>query len=148
MLIILNGLVLMIITLIKTVIRLISMIIKINRNKDFVRLYKKGRTQGNRHFVVFFAKNGGKAASKPSRLGISTGKKCGNAVERSRIRRIVRAAWRNAAKSSLIPKGYDVIFSAKQGAASLKSTDVQRFLETRVIPSMTKLEAKAAVKNN
>ncbi len=56
--------------------------IKLNKNKDFVRLYTKGAFVSGGICTVYFRKNG----TDKNRFGITTGKKIGNAVSRSRAR--------------------------------------------------------------
>jgi ribonuclease P protein component len=49
-----------------------------------------------------------------TRLGITVTKKVGNAVHRNRIKRCVRESYRQ--HRDLFPRGFDVVFIAKQGA--------------------------------
>ncbi len=56
-------------------------------------------------------------------MGITTSKKIGNAVERNRCRRVIRAAFRD-----LIPQisdGYDFVFVARTKTKFVKSTQVK-----------------------
>ena len=69
-------------------------------------------------------------------MGITTSKKIGNAVERNRSRRIIRAAFRENLPS--IKGGYDFVFVARSRTRHLKSTDVSAI--------MAKHLAKAGVK--
>ena len=64
----------------------------LNDNKDFLTLYKKGRYAASKYSVIYVRPNG-----KPfNRLGITAGKKVGNAVCRNRAKRLIRLAYRNA----------------------------------------------------
>ena len=60
------------------------------------------------------------------RVGITTSKKIGNAVTRSRARRVIREAFR-AAYPHVRP-GYDFVFVARGKTAFLKSTQVHRVM--------------------
>jgi ribonuclease P protein component len=63
-----------------------------------------------------------------NRLGISVSKKNGGAVVRNRIKRIIREAYRAIEKEDILYTGYLVIIAAKNEAAEVKSTDVEREL--------------------
>jgi len=100
--------------------------IKINKNKDFLNLYKRGGTIFSKACVVYYRKNN----KKFSRLGITTGKKVGNAVDRSRARRIIRQAYREC--EGIFPRGYDYVIVARDFAAECKSTFIRNFFESKV----------------
>lgn len=109
---------------------------KINANKDFVILYKKGKYVPGKNCVVYFRRNN----RNFNRLGISTSKKIGNAVERSRARRVIRAAYRE--NENIFPIGYDVVITARQDCARCKSYHISSFLKNKVIPFMVKNSEK------
>lgn len=106
----------------------------INKNKDFVKAYKKGKCVAGRACLVYFRKEyrNRKDGVQFTRVGISTSKKIGNAVQRSRARRVIRAALRNCP----LPAGYDVIITAREGVIACKSYNVESFLKGKVIPAM------------
>lgn len=104
--------------------------ITIKENKDFVTLYKKGRFTSGKAVTVYYRKN----PRGLTRLGITTGKKVGNAVTRSRCRRIIRAAFYRCD----FPKGYDYIVVARSGCGEVKSTNIENFFIGRVIPDIKK----------
>jgi len=62
---------------------------RLSRSADFDRVYKSGDSKGNRYLVVHVFPRG-EDAEGPSRLGISVGKKVGNAVRRNRVKRVIR----------------------------------------------------------
>ena len=63
-----------------------------NDNKDFLTLYKKGKYSASKYSVIYVRPNG-----RPyNRLGITAGKKVGNAVCRNRAKRLIRLAYREA----------------------------------------------------
>ena len=104
--------------------------VKMKENKDFVSLFKKGRFISDKRAVVYYRKNG----TDKNKLGISTGKKTGNAVMRSRCRRIIRQAYRE--NENLFPKGYDIVVVSREYTCQCKSTDISKFFTGRVIPKM------------
>ena len=104
--------------------------VKMKENKEFLSLFKKGYYVCGKACVVYYRKNG----TSKNKLGISTGKKTGNAVVRSRCRRIIRQAYRE--NEQLIPKGYNIVVVSREGCGDCKSTDISRFFRTRLIPAM------------
>ena len=106
--------------------------VKIKENKDFVNLYKRGKFVAGKAVTVYYRKNG----KGKTRLGITTGKKIGNAVTRSRCRRIIRAAYRE--NENLFPKGYDYVIVARPGCGECKSTQISSFMKTKAIPNILK----------
>ena len=91
----------------------------LKENKDFLNAYKRGGYSAGRAVTVYYRKNGrGK-----KRLGITAGKKVGNAVVRSRCRRIIRA---------------DYVIVARPGCGDCKSTQISCFLKKKALPSIIK----------
>ncbi len=100
-----------------------SEIFTLKENRDFQRLYKKGKSQISPLLVTYILKN----KSDNLRYGITTGKKIGNAVRRSRARRVIRAAFRECAPN--LKSGYDIVFVARGKTPFVKSTDVKKSME-------------------
>ena len=61
-----------------------------------------------------------------NRFGVSVTKKVGGAVQRSRVKRILRAGYR--AVEPELKTGFLVVISPREGILSAKSTDVEREL--------------------
>lgn len=61
-----------------------------------------------------------------NRFGVSVTKKVGGAVQRSRVKRILRAAYR--AMEPELKTGYLVVLTPRPGILEVKSTDVEREL--------------------
>lgn len=116
--------------------------IKMKENKEFLNLFKRGSYVCGRACVVYFRKNG----TSQNKLGISTGKKTGNAVIRSRCRRIIRQAYRE--NEQLIPRGYNIVVVSREGCGDCKSTDISRFFRTRLVPAMNDPDPKKRNKNS
>lgn len=91
-------------------------------NKDFRTLYYRGKSQVHPALVCYVRKN---RLGVP-RVGITTGKKLGKAVQRSRARRVIREAFRQ-----LYPRvgGVDIVFVARQRTLSYKSTQLYPVME-------------------
>jgi len=90
-------------------------IVSIKTNKDFKRVYGKGKTKVTPYFVVYWNKN----RLPYSRLGIAVSKKIGGAVVRNRAKRVLKEAYR------LLPQpvktGYDFILVARVKTPMQKS---------------------------
>lgn len=98
-------------------------VIIIKQNSDFRRAYGKGKSFSDPALVTYVLKNN---RAGICRMGITTSKKIGNAVERNRSRRIIRAAFRTL--SLEVSDGYDLIFVARSKTKHLKSTDIERIM--------------------
>lgn len=113
----------------------------IKENKDFQNAYKRGGYAAGRAVTVYYRKNG----KGVRRLGITTGKKAGNAVQRSRCRRIIRAAFREC--EELFPKGFDYIIVARPECAGCKSTQISSFLRNKAVPAVIRSMQKNTGRN-
>ncbi len=114
--------------------------IKIKDNKDFVTLYKRGKYTIGKNVTVYYRKN----KNNLTRLGITTSKKIGNAVVRSRCRRIIRAAY--SACEDIFPKGYDYVIAARADCGNAKSTDIEYFFRKKAVPFIE--NSNKSAKNN
>ncbi|MDQ5983096.1 MAG: Ribonuclease P protein component [Eubacteriales bacterium SKADARSKE-1] len=90
----------------------------LNQNKDFNRAYSKGRSYVCHALVVYIIKN----YKKGTRIGITTSKKIGNAVERNRARRVIKEAYRQIAPK--ISGNFDIVFVARRPATNTLSTKI------------------------
>jgi len=89
----------------------------LNNNRDFLALYKKGRYFASKYSVIYVRTNG-----RPyNRLGITAGKKVGNAVHRNRAKRIIRLAYRESEVS--LPVGIDIVIVARSLICTVKSQE-------------------------
>jgi ribonuclease P protein component len=88
---------------------------RLSRSGEFERVYREGRSHASRYLVVYaFPRS---EDDGDARLGVSVGRKLGGAVERNRIKRLLREAfWANA--ESLRP-GHDFVIVARPAAGEL-----------------------------
>ena len=80
---------------------------KLNNNADFQRLYRRGAFCSLGSALIYVMPN----KLPYNRLGITAGKKIGNAVKRNRAKRIIRAAY--AAAELKMPVGIDLVVVAR-----------------------------------
>ena len=66
---------------------------RLSRSAEFERVYRQGRSTANRHLVLYTFPN--PQAERP-RLGLSVSRKVGGAVERNRVKRLLREAFASA----------------------------------------------------
>lgn len=101
-------------------------LVPICRNNDFRRIYARGKSYVSPLVVVYALKN----RTKKVRVGITTSKKVGNAVQRNRSRRVIREAFR--ALAPRVRPGFDLVLVARGKTPYVKSTDVRRQLERQL----------------
>lgn len=83
----------------------------INATTDYKDCYQKGKRLSTDHFILYLlAKND----QDFLRLGITVTKKVGNAVERNRIKRLVKESLRQLLKEQKY-QGLDIVVVAKKG---------------------------------
>ena len=92
--------------------------VSLNQNKDFLRLYYRGKSCARPAVVVYAMKN----RAGVCRVGITTSKKIGNAVERNRSRRVIKAAFNEVLKENQINGNWDFVFVARGKTRYVKST--------------------------
>ncbi len=95
---------------------------RLRRRPEFLALQRHGQRKATPHFVVITRDR----HTLPSRLGITTSRKVGDAPTRNRIRRLVREFFRRARPSLVPPR--DVLVIARAGADLLRYGDVDREL--------------------
>ena len=104
----------------------------ISENHLYKKAYDHGKKYVCQHIVVYVLtdyhasrlQRENPLKQKINRIGLAVSKKTGGAVIRSRIRRILRAAYTRLEKECTVRKGYLVVIVARSSAASVKSTDI------------------------
>lgn len=87
---------------------------RLSRSADFDRVFRHGRSHAGRELVLYVFPRGER--EKP-RLGLSVSRKVGGAVERNRVKRLLREAF--ALEESKLPPGTDAVVVARHEANAL-----------------------------
>ncbi|MCI5211172.1 MAG: ribonuclease P protein component [Candidatus Electrothrix sp. ATG2] len=87
---------------------------RLRKTGDFNRVYRSGARLYGKSFTLVYLRNeeSGTRFSE-SRLGISVPRKVGNAVQRNRIKRIIREAFR--LHKDVFPQCSDIVFAVRPG---------------------------------
>ena len=113
----------------------------IKKDREFKFLFRKGDSIVTDAFVCYARES----KRRVNRIGIVTGKKVGNAVKRSRARRVIREAFRliDPLLREKTQKRYDFIFVARAKTPAMKSTQVYRQMENKLLKRYAAQENKA-----
>jgi ribonuclease P protein component len=87
---------------------------RLTRSADFERVYRQGRSHANRYLVLYVFP---RSEEGERRLGVSVSRKVGGAVERNRVKRLLREAF--DACTETLPVGHDVVVVARPDAREL-----------------------------
>jgi ribonuclease P protein component len=94
---------------------------RLSRSAEFERVYRQGRSKANR-FLVLYAfpredEQPSAAEKEGPRLGLSVSRRVGGAVDRTRVKRVLREAfW---AEAERLPVGADYVVVARPDAREL-----------------------------
>ena len=96
---------------------------RIKKNNEFQYIFKHGRSFANRQLVIYYAE---KPGQEHFRIGLSVGKKIGNAVTRNRIKRYLRQAFHELEDN--IKDEYDIVIIARAQTKDMTFHEVKRSL--------------------
>lgn len=97
---------------------------RLSRSAEFERVYRQGRSHGNRFFVLHvFPRGAAPGVSAPAeltegpRLGLSVSRRVGGAVERNQVKRLLREAF--AVEAARLDGDQDFVVVARPPAREL-----------------------------
>jgi ribonuclease P protein component len=94
---------------------------RLSRSAEFERVYRQGRSKGNRFLVLYAFPREAAAPDDGPRLGLSVSRRVGGAVERTRVKRVLREAfWEEARR---LPAGADYVVVARPPARELDARE-------------------------
>jgi len=102
---------------------------RLSRSAEFERVYRQGRSKANRFLVLYtFPREEEQPADDAEaagpRLGLSVSRRVGGAVDRTRVKRVLREAfW---AEADRLPPGADYVVVARPDARELAEREGMR----------------------
>jgi ribonuclease P protein component len=91
---------------------------RLSRSADFDRVFRQGRSHAGRELVLYVFP---RAEPGPPRLGLSVSRKVGGAVQRNRVKRMLREAF--VLEGPRLPEGTDAVVVARSDARALAERD-------------------------
>jgi ribonuclease P protein component len=112
---------------------------RLSRSAEFERVYRQGRSTANRHLVLYSFPN--PTVERP-RIGLSVSRKVGGAVERNRVKRLLREAF--ARSNAALAPGQDVVVVARPGLGELAEREGLAGVEASLSELIGKVGSKPA----
>jgi ribonuclease P protein component len=112
---------------------------RLARSEDFLRAYRGGRSVANKYLVLYYFERPGAGAVQAvegPRVGYSVSKRLGAAVDRNRVKRSLREAFR--ANRQSVGGDLDLVFVARMPAVELLEKDGQRAVEGKMVEVLQK----------
>ena len=121
--------------------------IAITENHLYSKAYAKGQKFVTRNAVVYILKDlkseklmkANPLKEYVNRVGLTVSKKLGGAVERNRVKRILREGLRQTEQNLNLKKGYLIVLVARSSAVCASSDQIKREL-TKAFYSLNMIE--------
>lgn len=96
---------------------------RIKDNKEFQHIFQQGKSFANRQLVIYFAEE---LDQDHFRIGLSVGKKIGNAVTRNRIKRYLRQSFQEL-EGKILPT-LNIVIIARQPTKEMNYFEIKKSL--------------------
>jgi ribonuclease P protein component len=117
---------------------------RLSRSAEFDRVFRQGRSHGNRVLVLYgFPRADAAASAGPDaepRLGLSVSRRVGGAVERNHVKRLLREAFEHEAQR--LPVGHDVVIVARPEARVVAEREGLDGIRSALTELMEQLRAR------
>jgi ribonuclease P protein component len=111
---------------------------RLSRSRDFDTVYRRGRSASTRYLVLHWFPRDEDGDGAP-RLGLAVPRAVGSAVERNRVKRLLREAWRELLPT--VPAGHDYVLAARPGLAGPVESRGREWLVSEIAEALEKVRA-------
>ncbi|MCW2990499.1 MAG: ribonuclease protein component [Solirubrobacterales bacterium] len=91
---------------------------RLSRSAEFERVYRESRSQSNRYLVLYAFP---REDENGVRLGLTVSRQVGGAVDRNRVKRLLREAF--DAEAAGVPLNHDIVIKARPDVRELAERD-------------------------
>jgi ribonuclease P protein component len=117
---------------------------RLSRSAEFDRVFRQGRSHGNRVLVLYaFPRPDAAGSADPDpepRLGLSVSRRVGGAVERNHVKRLLREAFEQ--ETSRLPSRHDVVIVARPEARLVAERDGLEGIRAALVELIDQLRAR------